>query len=291
MRIGFIGLGSMGKGMAANLLKAGHQLLVWNRSQEAVESLVKQGAIATRHPTEAFAADVVISMLADDTVTRTVLIESGALASSKPGLIHLSMATLSVAFVREMAELHASAGVELIAAPVFGRNDLAESGMLNIVVAGPPAAITKVQPLLDVLGQKTWPMGEDPVSASVLKIATNMMLISAIEATGEAMALSQSYGVANNDFVDFITGTLFSAPAYKVYGPKIARRETEGAGFTLRLGLKDVGLALKAGEPNHVPLPFASVLRDNLLDAVALGQGENDLAALGVRAIKRSGQE
>ncbi|KAB0509777.1 NAD(P)-dependent oxidoreductase [Pseudomonas moorei] len=291
MRIGFIGLGSMGKGMATNLLKAGHQLLVWNRSQEAVESLVKQGAIATRHPTEAFVADVVISMLADDTVTRTVLIESGALASSKPGLIHLSMATLSVAFVREMAELHASAGVELIAAPVFGRNDLAESGMLNIVVAGPQGAIAKVQPLLDVLGQKTWPMGEDPVSASVLKIATNMMLISAIEATGEAMALSQSYGVANNDFVDFITGTLFSAPAYKVYGPKIARRETEGAGFTLRLGLKDVGLALKAGEPNHVPLPFASVLRDNLLDAVALGQGENDLAALGVRAIKRSGQE
>jgi 3-hydroxyisobutyrate dehydrogenase-like beta-hydroxyacid dehydrogenase len=291
MRIGFIGLGSMGKGMAANLLKAGHQLLVWNRSQDVVESLVKQGAIATSHPTEAFAADVVISMLADDTVTRTVLIESGALASSKPGLIHLSMATLSVAFVREMAELHASAGVELIAAPVFGRNDLAESGMLNIVVAGPPTAIAKVQPLLDVLGQKTWPMGEDPVSASVLKIATNMMLISAIEATGEAMALSQSYGVANNDFVDFITGTLFSAPAYKVYGPKIARRETEGAGFTLRLGLKDVGLALKAGEPNHVPLPFASVLRDNLLDAVALGQGENDLAALGVRAIKRSGQE
>jgi 3-hydroxyisobutyrate dehydrogenase-like beta-hydroxyacid dehydrogenase len=291
MRIGFIGLGSMGKGMAANLLKAGHQLLVWNRSQDAVESLVKQGAIATSHPTEAFAADVVISMLADDTVTRTVLIESGALASSKPGLIHLSMATLSVAFVREMAKLHASAGVELIAAPVFGRNDLAESGMLNIVVAGPQGAIAKVQPLLDVLGQKTWPMGEDPVSASVLKIATNMMLISAIEATGEAMALSQSYGVANNDFVDFITGTLFSAPAYKVYGPKIARRETEGAGFTLRLGLKDVGLALKAGEPNHVPLPFASVLRDNLLDAVALGQGENDLAALGVRAIKRSGQE
>ncbi|WP_247255677.1 NAD(P)-dependent oxidoreductase [Pseudomonas moorei] len=291
MRIGFIGLGSMGKGMAANLLKAGHQLLVWNRSQDVVESLVKQGAIATSHPTEAFAADVVISMLADDTVTRTVLIESGALASSKPGLIHLSMATLSVAFVREIAELHASAGVELIAAPVFGRNDLAESGMLNIVVAGPPAAIAKVQPLLDVLGQKTWPMGEDPVSASVLKIATNMMLISAIEATGEAMALSQSYGVANNDFVDFITGTLFSAPAYKVYGPKIVRRETEGAGFTLRLGLKDVGLALKAGEPNHVPLPFASVLRDNLLDAVALGQGESDLAALGVRAIKRSGQE
>ncbi|MFJ4589563.1 MULTISPECIES: NAD-binding protein [Pseudomonas] len=141
------------------------------------------------------------------------------------------------------------------------------------------------------MGQKTWPMGEDPVNAAILKIATNMMLISAIEATGEAMALTQSYGVGNSDFVEFITNTLFAAPAYKVYGPKIAARETEGAGFTLRLGLKDVGLALKAGEPNHVPLPVASVLRDNLLDAVALGEGESDLAALGVRAIRRSGQE
>ncbi|KIP90686.1 NAD(P)-dependent oxidoreductase [Pseudomonas fluorescens] len=291
MRIGFIGLGSMGKGMAANLLKAGHEVRVWNRSQPAVEQLVSQGATAARDPGEAFDAEVVISMLADDAVTRSVLIDSGALASSKPGLIHLSMATLSVEFIKELAALHDSVGARLIAAPVFGRNDLAEAGKLNIAVGGPAPALARVQPLLDVMGQKTWPMGEDPVNAAILKIATNMMLISAIEATGEAMALTQSYGVGNSDFVEFITNTLFAAPAYKVYGPKIAARETEGAGFTLRLGLKDVGLALKAGEPNHVPLPVASVLRDNLLDAVALGEGESDLAALGVRAIRRSGQE
>jgi 3-hydroxyisobutyrate dehydrogenase-like beta-hydroxyacid dehydrogenase len=291
MRIGFIGLGSMGKGMAANLLKAGHEVRVWNRSQPAIEQLVRQGATAAGDPAEAFDADAVISMLADDAVTRSVLIDSGALASSKPGLIHLSMATLSVEFIKELAALHDSVGAQLIAAPVFGRNDLAEAGKLNIAVGGPATAIARVQPLLDVMGQKTWPMGDDPVNAAILKIATNMMLISAIEATGEAMALTQSYGVGNGDFVEFITNTLFAAPAYKVYGPKIAERETEGAGFTLRLGLKDVGLALKAGEPNHVPLPVASVLRDNLLDAVALGEGESDLAALGVRAIRRSGQE
>ncbi|MBV4545870.1 NAD(P)-dependent oxidoreductase [Pseudomonas triticicola] len=291
MRIGFIGLGSMGKGMAANLLRAGHEVRVWNRSLPAVEQLVRQGATAAGDPGEAFDAEVLISMLADDAVTRAVLIDSGALASSKPGLIHLSMATLSVEFIEELAVLHESVGAQLIAAPVFGRNDLAEAGKLNIAVGGPATAIARVQPLLDVMGQKTWPMGEDPVNAAILKIATNMMLISAIEATGEAMALTQSYGVGNSDFVEFITNTLFAAPAYKVYGPKIAARETEGAGFTLRLGLKDVGLALKAGEPNHVSLPVASVLRDNLLDAVALGEGESDLAALGVRAIRRSGQE
>jgi len=291
MRIGFIGLGSMGKAMAANLLKANHELRVWNRSPAAAESLVKLGAVAVKEPSEAFDVDVVITMLSDDHVTRAVVIDSGALASSKPGLIHLSMATLSVEFTQELAELHRQAGVEYIAAPVFGRNDLAEAGTLNIVVGGPQAVIAKVQPLLDILGQKTWPMGEDPVNASILKISVNMMLISAIEATGEAMALTQSYGVANDTFVDFITNTLFASPAYKVYGPKIAQRQTEAAGFTLRLALKDVNLALKAAAPNHVTLPFASVLHDNLMDAVASGQGEKDLANVGVRAIKRTGQD
>ena len=192
MRIGFIGLGSMGKGMAANLLKAGHEVRVWNRSQPAIEQLVRQGATVAGDPAEAFDADVVISMLADDAVTRSVLIDSGALASSKPGLIHLSMATLSVEFIKELAALHDSVGAQLIAAPVFGRNDLAEAGKLNIAVGGPASALARVQPLLDVMGQKTWPMGEDPINAAILKIATNMMLISAIEATGEAMALTQS---------------------------------------------------------------------------------------------------
>ncbi|MBB3103050.1 3-hydroxyisobutyrate dehydrogenase-like beta-hydroxyacid dehydrogenase [Azomonas macrocytogenes] len=290
MRIGFIGLGGMGSGMAANLLKAGHEVRVWNRSREAVERLLAQGAVPLDEPHQAFAADVTISMLADDVATRAVLLDSGALAAAQPGAIHLSMATLSAAFVGELVEHHRQAGVDYIAAPVFGRTDMAAAGKLNIVVAGPPAAIAKVQPLLDAMGQKTWPLGEEPVRANVVKIAGNFMLASAIEAMGEASALVQGYGVEAGDMLEILTNTLFAAPAYKGYGAMIAERRFEPAAFKLTLGLKDVGLALSAGQARNVPLPFASVLRDNLLEAVAQGEGDLDWAALGGRAMKRAGQ-
>ncbi|WP_038489037.1 NAD(P)-dependent oxidoreductase [Janthinobacterium agaricidamnosum] len=291
MHIGFIGIGSMGKGMVPNLLKAGHQLSIWNRSPEPLEEMKKLGAVVVDTPQQAFDADVVITMLSDDNVTRQIVIDSGALASAKPGLIHLSMATLSAALTIELSELHEKAGVAYIAAPVFGRNNLAAAGTLNIAVAGPQQAIDKVQPLLDMMGQKTWPMGDQPVQAAILKISANMMLGCAIEALGEAMALTQSYGIANESMVDFVTNTLFASPAYKIYGPLISQRTVEQPSFTLRLGLKDCNLALKAGEAHDVPLPFASVLRDNFLQALAAGDGGKDISMLGVHAIKRSGQQ
>ncbi|GGM09402.1 dehydrogenase [Pseudomonas asuensis] len=290
MRIGFIGLGGMGKGMAGNLIKAGHEVLVWNRSQEPVQELVGQGAKAASEPADAFDAEVVVSMLADDASTRAVILESGALDNARAGVIHLSMATLSVAFVSELIEHHAKVGVEYISAPVFGRTDVAVAGNLNIVVAGPQAAVSKVQPLLDVMGQTTWPLGEDPLRANIVKIAGNFMLASAIETMGEASALTKSYGVEPADLLNILTNTLFAAPAYKNYGAMIAEQRFEPAAFKLTLGLKDVGLALSAGQAKNVPLPFGSVLRDNLLEAVAQGEGHLDWSALGGRALKRSGQ-
>ncbi|TWI57517.1 3-hydroxyisobutyrate dehydrogenase-like beta-hydroxyacid dehydrogenase [Pseudomonas duriflava] len=290
MRVGFIGLGAMGKGMASNLLKAGHEVCVWNRSKEPVEAMVAQGATAAQEPREAFEADVLVSMLADDAVTRAVVLDSGALEAARPGLIHLSMATLSVAFVTEMMERHVQAGVQFISAPVFGRTDVAEAGKLNIVVAGPQAAVDTVQPLLDAMGQTSWPLGEDPLRATIVKISGNFMLASAIETMGEAAALSKSYGVEPADLLNILTNTLFAAPAYKNYGAMIAEQRFEPAAFKLTLGLKDVGLALSAGQAKHVPLPFGSVLRDNLLEAVAQGEGHLDWSALGGRALKRSGQ-
>ena len=290
MRIGFIGLGGMGKGMAGNLIKAGHEVLVWNRSQQAVQEMVSQGAKAASEPADAFDAEVVVSMLADDASTRAVILDSGALDRARAGAIHLSMATLSVAFVAELIERHAKAGVDYISAPVFGRTDVAVAGKLNIVVAGPQAAVDKVQPLLDAMGQTTWPLGEDPLRANIVKIAGNFMLASAIETMGEASALTKSYGVEPADLLNILTNTLFAAPAYKNYGAMIAEQRFEPAAFKLTLGLKDVGLALSAGQAKNVPLPFGSVLRDNLLEAVAQGEGHLDWSALGCRALKRSGQ-
>lgn len=290
MKIGFLGLGGMGAAMATNLIKAGHQVVGWNRSPGPLKPLLALGAQAAREPAEAFAAELVISMLADDASSRAVLIDSGALASAKAGLIHLSMATLSTAFVGELIELHGRQGVEFIAAPVFGRTDVAAAGKLNILVAGPEAAVAKVQPVLDVLGQKTWPLGNDPLRASVVKIAGNFMIASAIEAMGESAALVKSFGVEPADLLEIMGNTLFNAPVYRNYGAQIAERRFDPAGFRLVLGLKDVGLALSAGQAQRVPLPFASVLRDNLLEAIAHGDGERDWSALSQVSMRKSGQ-
>lgn len=290
MKIGFLGLGGMGAGMAANLIRGGHQVHLWNRSPAALEPLLALGGLAAADPLAAFDADVVISMLADDTATRAVLLDSGALDSARPGLIHLSMATLSVALVGELAERHRQRDVAFIAAPVFGRTDVAAAGKLNILAAGPAEAIAEVQPLLDLMGQKTWPLGDDPLSAAAVKIAGNFMIASAIEAMGEASALAKGFGVEPAQLLDIMGSTLFNAPVYRNYGALIAEQCYEPAAFRLVLGLKDVGLALAAGQSRHVPLPFASVLRDNLLEAVAQGDGERDWAALAQVAMRRSGQ-
>jgi 3-hydroxyisobutyrate dehydrogenase-like beta-hydroxyacid dehydrogenase len=290
MKIGFLGLGGMGAAMAANLIQAGHQVVVWNRSPGAAEPLVELGAIAAATPVQAFDVELVISMLADDASTRTVLLDSGALASARAGLVHLSMATLSTAFVSELIELHREQGVEFVAAPVFGRTDVAAAGKLNILVAGPEAAIAKAQPVLDVLGQKTWPLGDDPLRAVAVKIAGNFMIASAIEAMGESSALVKTYGVAPGEFMEIMGNTLFNAPVYRNYGAQIAEQRFDPAGFRLVLGLKDVGLALSAGHEQRVPLPLASLLRDNLLEAIAHGDGERDWSALSQVALRKSGQ-
>ena len=290
MKIGFLGLGGMGAAMAANLIKAGHQVVVWNRSPAAAEPLVALGAVAATTPVQAFDVELVISMLADDNSTRAVLLDSGALASAKAGLVHLSMATLSTALVTELLELHREQGVEFVAAPVFGRTDVAAAGKLNILVAGPETAIAKAQPVLDVLGQKTWPLGDDPLRAVAVKIAGNFMIASAIEAMGESTALVKTYGVAPGEFMEIMGNTLFNAPVYRNYGALIAEQRFDPAAFRLVLGLKDVGLALSAGQEQRVPLPFASVLRDNLLEAIAHGDGDLDWSALSQVALRKSGQ-
>lgn len=290
MKIGFLGLGGMGAAMAANLIKAGHQVVVWNRSPAAAEPLVALGAVAATTPVQAFDVELVISMLADDNSTRTVLLDSGALASAKAGLVHLSMATLSTALVTELVELHREQGVEFVAAPVFGRTDVAAAGKLNILVAGPETAIAKAQPVLDVLGQKTWPLGDDPLRAVAVKIAGNFMIASAIEAMGESTALVKTYGVAPGEFMEIMGNTLFNSPVYRNYGALIAEQRFDPAAFRLVLGLKDVGLALSAGQEQRVPLPFASVLRDNLLEAIAHGDGDLDWSALSQVALRKSGQ-
>jgi 3-hydroxyisobutyrate dehydrogenase-like beta-hydroxyacid dehydrogenase len=289
MDIGFIGVGAMGKAMAANLLAAGHRVRVWNRTRGPVDDLVRQGAVAAASPSETFTGDAVISMLADDDAVRAVILHERLLDGAPKGLIHVNMATVSIALARQLAELHEAHGITYVAAPVFGRPDVAVAGQLQIITAGASPAVERVQPLFDAIGQKTWRAGAEPYRANVVKLAGNLMLAAAVEAMAEATVMAESNDMSPAELLDVLTNAVFTAPPYRSYGALIAERRYEPAGYKLALALKDVRLALAAGDAVGAPLPFASVLHDNLLDAAAQGDAHRDLAALAKVALRRAG--
>lgn len=288
MKVGFIGLGAMGSAMASNLIAAGHSVTVWNRSEAACAPLASLGAKVASTPDRAAQGDVLCSMLANDQAVREVFLEHALLDAMDRGMVHVNHATISVALAQELAQAHEERGLAYVAAPVFGRPDMAAAAKLNILAAGAPAAIEKVQPLLQAMGSRVWPMGDAPERANVAKIAGNFMLASAIESMAEATALTRAYGVGAADFLEVMTSTLFAAPAYQGYGKLIAEQRFKPAGFALPLGYKDVGLALAAGDAARVPLPFAGVLRDSLLEALAAGDEELDWSALALVAARRA---
>ncbi len=286
MNVGFIGVGSMGAAMIPNLVKAGHRVSAWNRNPAAAEAL--EGVTALPSPAAAFENDAVLTMLSDDAAVRSVIINPGALASCWKGCVHVMMATISPALAQELKALHRDAGVAYVAAPILGVPAVAAKAQLNILAAGDPASIAVVQPLFDALGQKTWLLGDDPVHANVAKIAGNMMITLAIEAMGEATALTERYGLAAGDFLDVMTSTVFASPSYKRYGGFIAT-DTYEPGFKLTLGLKDVNLALDAARAKGAVLPAAEIVRDTMVEAVGQGLGAKDWSILAKVTRRRAG--
>ena len=291
MKIGFLGLGQMGSGIAANLLKAGHELSVYNRSISKTAALVAQGATLAKTPAEACQGDVVFSMLADDpAVEAAVFGENGVLGALKKGAIHVSCTTISVKFSERLTEAHAKAGQRYVAAPVFGRPDAAAAAKLFIVAAGEAQTLKDVAPLLDVIGQRTYVVGDKPSAANLVKLSGNFLLASVIELLGEAMALVSKGGIDRHVYLDLLTSSLFSAPVYKTYGTLIADQKFSPAGFAAPLGQKDIRLALSAAEELRVPMPLASLLRDRFLTLMANGGDNLDWAAIAGLATKDSGQ-
>ena len=288
MKVGFIGLGAMGRGMVLRLMQAGHEVHVWNRSPAPCEDLAKQGAHRADNPAAVFTGDAVITMLADDDAIRGTIFAGDIMRNAKEKPVHIVMSTISVSFARELERVHIDAGIAYVSAPVMGRPDVAAAGKLNILAAGDPAAVERAQPLFDAVGQKTWRLGSEPHQANVAKLAMNFLLGSAIEAMAEAAALVERYDIEPARLIEVVTGTLFAAPAYNTYGKLIAERQFK-PGFRLALGLKDIRLALAAGEAGGVPLPFASVVRDNLTDAIGHGDADKDWSALALVARRRAG--
>jgi 3-hydroxyisobutyrate dehydrogenase-like beta-hydroxyacid dehydrogenase len=290
MEIGFIGIGRMGSAMAKNLIVAGHRVRAWDTSVQALHALAADGATIATGAGDAFRGDAVISMLPNDDAMRAVFVDSGVLESGG-AKVHVNMATASLEVARELAAHHGARGIAYVTATVWGRPDVAAAGKLSIVVAGDPAAIAKVQPLFDVIGQKTYNVGAEPSCANVAKIAGNLMVACAIEGIAEAAALVRGHGMSAPEVLDAIITSLFNVPVYRGYGDMIGKRQYEPAGFDLVLGLKDVRLALAAGEEVSAPLPFASVLRDTFLDAIANGDAEKDWSAIARVAARRAGLE
>jgi 3-hydroxyisobutyrate dehydrogenase-like beta-hydroxyacid dehydrogenase len=287
MKLGFIGLGRMGAGMAGRLCQAGCDLAVYNRSADRLQPLLAQGAKQAKSIAEACAADAVFTMLADDAAVGDVVLGSGGILENlKPGAIHVSCSTVSVALSERLSQAHGQRQQGYIAAPVFGRPDAAAAGRLYVVAAGRQNLIEKVQPLLDILGQRTFRVSEDPQAANLVKLSGNFLLATVIESLGEALALAEKGGVDRHQFLDLFTSSLFNIPVYKNYGSMIADRHFEPAGFAAHLGQKDMRLVLAAAEELKVPLPFASILRDRFLELAAHG-GENlDWSAVGSLAAK-----
>jgi len=291
MQVGFIGLGHMGRGMAANLLAAGHALTVYNRSSDKADPLIGTGARLAKTPGDAARAQVVITMLADDhAVEQVVFDEGGVLDSLAPGAIHVSMSTISVALAERLAGAHRDKGQEFVAAPVFGRPDAAASAKLFIVTAGKPEAVATCQPLFDALGQRTFIVSQEAPKANLVKLSGNFLIASVIDALGEAIALVSKAGIDRAHYVDLLTATLFGAPVYKTYAALIAEERYHPAGFRAELGYKDVQLALKAAKDLLVPMPMASLISDRFLALIAGGGGALDWSALGLLAKRDAGE-
>jgi 3-hydroxyisobutyrate dehydrogenase-like beta-hydroxyacid dehydrogenase len=292
MKVGFIGLGRMGSAMADRILAGGHQIAVYNRTAAKCADLVSRGAkLAETIADAATFGEVTITMLENDKALASVVHHGGGLLQSIPkGGIHVAMGTHSVDLIAELTETHAKAGQVLVSAPVMGRPPVAASGQLGILAGGPADAVAKCQPLFDSMGRRTFDCGAVPAGAATAKIANNFVLACALEAMSEGFVLAEKSGVPVSTFYDILTDGLFASPAHKIYGKLIAEKAYLGeAGFAATTGLKDVNLALAAGERAGVPLPSGNVCRDRLVSAIARGNGARDWSVLADEQARASG--
>lgn len=291
MKIGFIGLGNMGAAMARNLIKAGHEVTVFNRTPAKAAPLVEAGAVAASSVAEACKGEAVVTMLADDAALAGVVEgEGGVLGTLAKGALHVSCSTVSVALSERLTSAHAAAGQLYVAAPVFGRPDAAEAGDLFVVAAGSAAARATAEPIFEAIGKQTFVFSDEPAKANLVKLSGNFLITTVIEALGEVLALVGKGGIDKRQYLDFLTSTLFGAPVYRNYGNLIIDTSPRPVGFAAPLGLKDVRLALAAAEELRVPLPLANLVRDRFLTLLANGGEGLDWSAIGRLPGKDAGE-
>jgi 3-hydroxyisobutyrate dehydrogenase-like beta-hydroxyacid dehydrogenase len=278
-KIAFIGLGNMGLAIAQNLIHAGHQVNVYNRTQEKAQQLNGEFKICHTPAEAATGQDFVFTMLADDDSLNTVTIgEQGFLNAMKGGAIHISMSTISPDTSKTLYDLHKKSGSHYLTSPVFGRPNAAADAKLYICISGDKAIKEQAKPLLEIVGQAVYDFGEEPTAANVVKLTGNFMIMASMETMAEAFTLAEKHGLDRMQVADFFGNTVFNAPIYKNYGTLIAKNEYQPVGFKSVLGFKDARLAAKMALDSKTPAPILDLVYNRLLSAIAKGNGEKDWA-------------
>jgi 3-hydroxyisobutyrate dehydrogenase-like beta-hydroxyacid dehydrogenase len=289
MKVGFIGLGHMGSAMARNLIKAGHEVTVYNRTPGKADALAAAGARIACTVAEACRGDAVVTMLANDAAVESVVLGSeGVLASLRSGALHVASSTISVALSERLSQQHSRHGQRYIAAPVFGRPDAAAAAQLVVVAAGEKTAVESARPLLEAIASKVFLVSDAPQAANLVKLSGNFLNASVIESLGEAFALIEKGGIDRQRYLE-ILGSLFNVPAYNIYGALIASGRFEPAGFAAPLGQKDIRLLLAAADTLGVPMPLGGLLRDRFLTLLAHGGERLDWSAIGALPAQDAG--
>jgi len=280
-KVGFIGLGRMGIGIAQNILKAGFSLAVFSRTPSKAQRLTKAGARLATSPRDAAAgADAVVTCLMDDqSVLDAVAGPDGILADLAQGGMHVGITTISAACAERLAAMHAATGTYYVAAPVLGRPDVAAVGQLRTFVAGDPDAIARCERLFAAYTLGAVNLGTAPGVANSLKLAINYLLATVIELICEVFAFGEKSGI-DATVLERVMAAFFNNPPIKEYAERIRARKFDDAGFALAAGLKDIQLILDASTTARAPLPLASIVRDRLLTAIAQGLEHKDWSAI-----------
>jgi 3-hydroxyisobutyrate dehydrogenase-like beta-hydroxyacid dehydrogenase len=278
MRIAFLGLGKMGLPVAEHLIHAGHELSVWNRTHARAESLVKQGARVAETPSDAVAdADIVFTMVMDDRALEEILFSGRALKGMMPGAVHVCLSTISVALSDRLTVMHRTEKTAFVAAPVFGRPNVAEEGKLATVVAGDAKAVETVKPLLETFSRSVTVVGEKPSAAHALKLGGNFLITAMIASLSESLVFAEAMGIKQKLFLETVNAALFRSPLYEAYG-KVMLEPSAQPGATIAIGEKDTRLFLEAAKEAKVKTPLADGFKARLDRGIELGMKDADWA-------------
>jgi 3-hydroxyisobutyrate dehydrogenase-like beta-hydroxyacid dehydrogenase len=291
MRIGFLGMGTMGAPMALRLIGAGHELAVWNRTEGKTKPLLREGAIAAATPAEAeLGADAVVTMLFDDAANEQALFgPNGLMDALEPGSLHIAMSTISVALSERLTAEHASRGIDFVAAPVFGRPNIAADGKLWIVAAGAPNAIERARPIFDPLSRGVTVIGTEPRQANAVKLGGNFLISAMIHSLGEAFVFAEGQGIEPALFLEAVNSALFQSPFYAAYA-KVMLNPPEHAGATISLGEKDLRLLREAAASRNTHLSLTDTLAQVFAEARADGLADEDWAVGQYKMARKRGK-